>query len=67
MIRMIVLGLATVRWPSSRQVAQPCRTGSQTPPGRLKKAAEMCKAETALGHLAAERATDKRLKQFGNS
>lgn len=68
MIRTIVLGLAT-----AAAVAFIPATGAQSAEhgakpstqAFLKNAAEMCHAETVLGQLAAERATNKRVKQFG--
>lgn len=68
MIRMMVLGLATaaavafIPATGAQSAEQDAKPSTQA---FLKKATEMCHAEMALGQLAAERATNKRLKQFG--
>jgi putative membrane protein len=68
MIRTIVLGLATaaavafIPATGAHSAEQDAKPSTQA---FLQKAAEMCHAETALGQLAAERGTNKRVKQFG--
>jgi putative membrane protein len=68
MIRTIMIGLVTaaavafIPVTDARSAEQDAKPSTQA---FLKKAAEMCQAEMALGQLADGRAASKRVKQFG--
>jgi len=67
MIRTLLISLATVAAMAFIPAGGAHSAAQQAKPSTeafLKNVAEMCQAKSSLGQLAAERATNKRVKQF---